>query len=166
MSTTTKPDAATVCWPGTKVPKSTNSAFNWRRTDTTAMSAVICDDKTMRDPLYNQWLTARKDKPKTTPDWPTWRDSRQGKPMPGKNGGRHPSGGGFAHHNGTIPGMGREAKLLAAKPAAPGTMSSAKAMPKQSGLMPIAGHNLQHGKVTPPKATRRGVPRSKKAGAL
>ena len=154
--------APTQYWPGTNVPRSTHTPFNWRRTDHADMSPVIADDHGLRTPLFNQWLAARRARPDTTPDWPAWRDANQPRqrPEPSK---RQP--GGFAHHNGTIPGMGREAKLLAAKPAAPGTMSSAKAMLKQSGLMPIAGHNLQHGKVTPPKATRRGVPRGQKADA-
>ena len=149
-------------WPGTKVPRSTHTPFNWRRTDHTAMSPVIADDHGLRTPLFNLWLAVRRARPDTTPDWPVWRDAHQSRqrPAPSK---RQP--GGFAHHNGTIPGMGREAKLLAAKPAAPAAMSNAQAMPRKAGLMPIAGHNLQHGQVTPPKATRRGVPRTKKAGA-
>lgn len=142
-------------------PKPLN-AFHWRRTDHADMSPIIADDHGMRTPLFNQWLAARRARPDTTPDWPAWRDANQPRQRRAPNK-RQP--GGFAHHNGTIPGMGREAKLLAAKPAAPGTMSSAQPMPRKGGLMPIAGHALQGGKATPPKATRRGVPRSQKAGA-
>ena len=76
------------------------------------MSPIIADDHGMRTPLFNQWLAARRARPDTTPDWPAWRDANQPRQRraPSK---RQP--GGFAHHNGTIPGMGREAKLLAAK---------------------------------------------------
>lgn len=149
-------------WPGTKVPRSTGGPFDWRRSDHADMSPIIADDHGLRTPLFNQWLAARRARPDTTPDWPAWRDANQPSQRRAPNK-RQP--GGFAHHNGTIPGMGREAKLLAAKPAAPGTMSSAQPMPRKGGLMPIAGHALQGGKATPPKATRRGVPRSQKAGA-
>ena len=154
----------TAYWPGTNVPKSTTGPFNWRRTDHADMSPVIRDDHGMRTPLFNQWLAARHARPDTTADWPAWRDAHQQRqrPAPSK---RQP--GGFAHHNGTIPGMGREAKLLAARPAAPGTMSGAKAMAKPASLMPIAGHALQHGQVTAPHRSRRRVPRggAKKAVA-
>ena len=89
------------------------------------MSPIIADDHGLRTPLFNQWLAARRARPDTTPDWPAWRDANQPRQRraPSK---RQP--GGFAHHNGAIPGMGREAKLLAAKPAARAVMSSAQGM--------------------------------------
>jgi hypothetical protein len=89
------------------------------------MSPIIADDHGMRTPLFNQWLAARRARPDTTPDWPAWRDANQPRQRraPSK---RQP--GGFAHHNGTIPGMGREQKILAAKPALRAVMSSAQGM--------------------------------------
>lgn len=112
-------------WPGTKVPRSTGGPFDWRRTDHADMSPIIADDHGMRTPLFNQWLAARRARPDTTPDWPAWRDANQPRQRPAASK-RQP--GGFATHNGTIPGMGREQQLLAAKPAARAVMSSAQGM--------------------------------------
>lgn len=79
----------------------------------------------MRTPAYNQWLARKHAYPETTPDWPTWRAQHEAKQRPAADK-RKP--GGFGANNGTIPGMGREQKILAAKPAARAVMSSAQGM--------------------------------------
>ena len=105
-------------------PKTLN-AFHWRPSDHAHMSCVIADDTAMRTTLYNQWLAARKASPDHTADWPAWRTQHEARQRPAASK-RQP--GGFATHNGTIPGMGREQQLLAAKPAARAVMSSAQGM--------------------------------------
>lgn len=105
-------------------PKPLNP-FQWRPDDHAHMSAIIKDDHTMRTPAYNQWLARKHAYPETTPDWPAWRTQHEARQRPAASK-RQP--GGFATHNGTIPGMGREQQLLAAKPAARAVMSSAQGM--------------------------------------
>jgi hypothetical protein len=105
-------------------PKTLN-AFHWHPSDHAHMSCVIADDTAMRTTLYNQWLAARKARPDHTADWPAWRTQHEARQRPAASK-RQP--GGFATHNGTIPGMGREQQLLAAKPAARAVMSSAQGM--------------------------------------
>lgn len=105
-------------------PKTLN-AFHWHPSDHAHMSCVIADDTAMRTTLYNQWLAARKASPDHTADWPAWRTQHEARQRPAASK-RQP--GGFATHNGTIPGMGREQQLLAAKPAARAVMSSAQGM--------------------------------------
>lgn len=101
------------------------NAFHWRTDNHTQTSCVIADDTTMRTPLYNQWLARKHAYPNTTVDWPTWRAQHEAKQRPAADK-RKP--GGFGANNGTIPGMGREQKILAAKPAARAVMSSAQGM--------------------------------------
>lgn len=105
-------------------PKTLN-AFHWHPSDHAHMSCVIADDTAMRTTLYNQWLAARKASPDHTADWPAWRTQHEARQRPAASK-RQP--GCFATHNGTIPGMGREQQLLAAKPAARAVMSSAQGM--------------------------------------
>lgn len=108
-----------------------SNAFHWRTDNHAAMSCVIADDTSMRTPVYNQWLARKHAYPDSTVDWTEWRaqhEAEQKRPADK----RQP--GGFATKNGTIPGMGREAKLLAAKPAARAVMSSAQGMPPPKPL--------------------------------
>lgn len=132
------------CWPGTAIIKSTHTAFNWRQTGHDQYCPLL-SYPTDRAPLYNKWLTASAEYPRTTPDWPEYRDTHT---APERRGPKKKATGGISGHNGTIQGLSRKAdKIIVIKPN--------PTLIKASGQ---GNHNGAYSKAAPAATASKAVP--------
>ena len=161
----------TTRWPdGT--PRSTANAFAWRDRQAAGIDSIIAADYTHCTALYNAWRADQRSGhgKGARMTWPEYRASQTPKTKDVAH--RTPGGqiNGFGKNGGTIVGLSDKADAMLARQA-----------PKprvKGGLMPIAGHALQRGKVTAPHSgayTRAGTkggsakihkPAGKKAGKV
>lgn len=147
----TKPADSRAFWPGTRIIKSSNTAFTWQG----ASSAILSAHVTWRSPLYNKWLTARADAPIATKPWPQYRDANT---MPARRGPK--KAGGIAANNGTMHGLTPRAdKLLAFKPGAIHSLTLAKpavqiTRPADRGIT-TTGSDQQRAGLVDAKATQQ-----------
>lgn len=94
--------------PDTAIIVSTHNAFNWKVTGHDRCSE-FARNPADRAPLYNRWLVARAESPRSTPDWPQYRDTHT---TPAKRGPKAKATTGISGHHGTIQGLSKKADKI------------------------------------------------------
>lgn len=138
-------------WPGTAIIKSTHTAFNWRQTGGHDQFSARLACPTDRTPLYNQWLNARAEHPRSTQDWPQYRDTHTTRVRRG-----HKKNAGIAHNNGAIAGLSNKADKRLAVRHCPGPQLNTLGAAKTSMTTPGATgpHGGAYSKAAPGPAAK------------